>query len=159
MQDPLRRFLSIFDASGGTVVEQQRAAIATIDDYIRQFPPAVRAKLQQIRAAIRAAAPAAEERISYRMPTFRQDGNLVHFAAFKNHIGFFPAGEVMEDALPETARYRTSKGTLHFPLDRPIPTTLIRKIVLYRIEENRSRRQKRRAAPAHPERARGGRTR
>lgn len=76
------------------------------------------------------------------MPTFHLDGNLVHFAAFANHIGFYPAGEVMEDALPESGRYRTSKGTLQFPLDRPIPTALIRKIVLFRIAENRRRRGK-----------------
>jgi uncharacterized protein YdhG (YjbR/CyaY superfamily) len=108
----------------------------TIDDYIAAYPPAIQELLQAIRATIRAAAPEATEAISYAMPTFKLHGNLVHFAAFKNHIGFYPAPSGIENFKDQLASYKTSKGALQFPLDRPIPHALIAEIVRFRVGEN-----------------------
>ena len=107
-----------------------------IDAYIAAFPPDIQASLQAIRATIRAAAPEATEAISYAMPTFKLHGNLVHFAAFKNHIGFYPAPSGIENFKDQLASYKTSKGALQFPLDRPIPHALIAEIVRFRVREN-----------------------
>jgi uncharacterized protein YdhG (YjbR/CyaY superfamily) len=110
----------------------------TTDHYIRSFPPEIRAILTRIRATIRKAAPEAQERMSYRMPAFFQDGALVYFAAFKKHIGFFPP--VRDAALQRPlARYAGPKGNLQFPLDAPIPYALITKIVKTRLKANRAR--------------------
>lgn len=109
---------------------------ATIDEYIAGFPPEVQAILQKIRATIRKAAPQATETINYQMPTFVLHGNLVHFAAFKNHIGFYPTPSGVENFTAELARYQTSKGAIHFPLDQRIPYSLITKIVKFRVKEN-----------------------
>jgi uncharacterized protein YdhG (YjbR/CyaY superfamily) len=108
----------------------------SIDEYIAASPAAVRPILKEIRRLIRSAAPEAEELISYRMPAFRQHGILVYFAAFKNHIGLYPP--VSGDArLQKTlAPYMGPKGNLKFPLDRPIPRALIRRIVLLRVRQN-----------------------
>jgi uncharacterized protein YdhG (YjbR/CyaY superfamily) len=108
----------------------------TIDEYIATFSPEVRAILEEIRRTIGAAAPDAEEAISYRMPTFKQDGVLVHFAAFKNHIGLYPPirGDAgLEEAL---SAYAGEKGNLRFPLDRPIPYDLIERIVKHQVRQN-----------------------
>lgn len=112
-----------------------RAPPKTIDEYIAPFPPDVRAILQEIRATVRKAAPAAEERISYRMPAFRLDRDLIYFAAFKNHIGVFPPVRGDEKLDRQLARYRGPKGNLKFPLDEPIPYGLIRRVVQWRIKE------------------------
>ena len=109
---------------------------ATIDEYIAAFPADVRALLEKVRATIRAEAPEAQEAISYQIPTFKQDGNLVHFAGFKNHIGLYPAPRGTEAFRKELEAYDGGKGTVKFPLDRPIPLDLIRRIVRLRIEEN-----------------------
>ena len=93
--------------------------ISSIDAYIAMFPADVQKKLQAIRAAIKAAAPQATEKISYRMPTFYLDGNLVYFAAFKNHIGFYPIPSGIEAFKEELSRYKTTKGAFQFPLDGP----------------------------------------
>ena len=110
----------------------------TTDHYIRSFPPEIRAILTRIRATIREAAPDATERMSYRMPAFFQDGALVYFAAFKQHIGLFPP--VRAAALQrQLTRYAGPKGNLRFPLDAPIPYALITKVVKARLRENRER--------------------
>jgi len=108
----------------------------SIDEYIALYPPEVKAILQQVRQTIRAVVPEAEEAIAYGIPTFKFHGNLVHFAAYKKHIGFYPAPSGLEAFKTELANYPGSKGTVQFPLDRPIPYDLIRRITLYRMEEN-----------------------
>jgi len=114
----------------------QRPAPATIDDYIAGFPPDVQAVLQEVRAAVRAAAPQAVEAISYRIPAFKQDGVLVYFAAFTGHIGFYPP--VSGDAALEraVAPYAGEKGNLRFPLGEPIPLDLVRRITTLRLAQN-----------------------
>jgi len=107
-----------------------------IDDYIAGFPKDIQAILKKIRTTIRKAAPEAEEAMSYQMPTFKLKGNLVHFAAFKNHIGFYPAPTGIEKFKKELAIYQGGKGTLQFPLDQPIPYDLISKVVKFRVKEN-----------------------
>jgi uncharacterized protein YdhG (YjbR/CyaY superfamily) len=116
----------------------------TIDEYIAGFPPEIRALLQEIRMTIREAAPDAEEAISYQMPTFRLHGNLVHFAAFKNHIGFYPAPTGIDEFREELAAYKGSKGAVQFPLDKPLPLDLIRRIVQFRVQENLAKAQAKR---------------
>ena len=108
----------------------------TIDAYIATFPPAVQIILQKIRAAIKKAAPLSEEAMKYGIPTFVQQGNLVHFAAYNNHIGFYPAPSAKEKFKKELAKYAGGKGTVQFPLDQPIPFDLIRRIVTFRVAEN-----------------------
>ena len=108
----------------------------SIDDYIAGFPAEIQVLLQQMRRTIHEAAPEATEAISYQMPTFKLHGNLVHFAAFKDHIGFFPAPSGIDAFTEEIARYRTGKGTLRFSLTEPLPLDLVRRIVLYRVQEN-----------------------
>ncbi|MBK9714516.1 MAG: DUF1801 domain-containing protein [Kouleothrix sp.] len=111
----------------------------TIDEYIAGFPLDVRAILEKIRETIRAAAPAAQETISYQMPTFTLQGNLVHFAAFKKHIGFYPVPTGIEEFKSELSAYEGGKGSVKFPLDRPIPFDLISRIVTFRVKENLER--------------------
>lgn len=111
----------------------------TIDDYIAGFPPEVQAILQQIRATIHDTAPEATEAISYQMPTFKLRGNLVHFGAFKHHIGFYPTPSGTDHFQAQLAPYKHAKGSIQFPLDEPIPYDLIREIVQYRVGENEAR--------------------
>lgn len=108
----------------------------TIDEYIAGFPKDVQKILEQVRATIQKAAPEAKEAIKYAMPAFTLNGNLVFFAAFKNHIGFYalPSGNVAFKK--ELAAYKTGKGSIQFPIDKPMPLSLITKIVKYRIKEN-----------------------
>lgn len=108
----------------------------TIDEYIAGFPPDIQAILEKIRATIRDAAPDAEEAISYQMPTFRLKGNLVHFAAFKNHIGFYPTPTGTQQFQERLSAYEGGKGSVRFPLDQPIPFDLISEIVKFRVTEN-----------------------
>jgi len=108
----------------------------SIDEYIALYPPEVQAILQQVRQTIHAVVPEAQEAIAYGIPTFKYHGNLVHFAAYKKHIGFYPAPSGLEAFKTELASYPGSKGTVQFPLDQPIPFDLIRRITLYRMEEN-----------------------
>jgi uncharacterized protein YdhG (YjbR/CyaY superfamily) len=108
----------------------------TIDEYIAGFPSDVQAILQRIRATIRKAAPQAEETIKYQMPAFVLHGNLVHFAAFKNHIGFYPVPTGIEAFKKELSAYKGAKGSVQFPLDQPIPYGLISRIVKFRVKEN-----------------------
>jgi uncharacterized protein YdhG (YjbR/CyaY superfamily) len=110
-----------------------------IDEYIAGFPKDVQKILKEMRAAIRKAAPEAEEKISYAIPTFALKGNLVHFAAFKNHIGFYPAPRGIEAFKKELSKYEGGKGTIQFPIDQPLPLALIRKIVKFRVKDNLER--------------------
>jgi uncharacterized protein YdhG (YjbR/CyaY superfamily) len=114
----------------------KQAAPTTIDEYIAGFSPDVQAILQKIRATIRKAAPQAEETINYQIPTFVLNGNLAHFAAFKQHIGFYPTPTGTEKFKKELAAYKSAKGSVQFPLDQPIPYGLISKIVKFRVKEN-----------------------
>jgi uncharacterized protein YdhG (YjbR/CyaY superfamily) len=108
----------------------------SIDAYIAGFPDAVQEILEKVRLTIRKAAPEAEETIKYRMPTFTLSGNLVYFAAFKKHIGFFPVPTGIEAFKKELSAYQCGKGSVQFPLDKPIPYDLIGKIVKFRVKEN-----------------------
>jgi len=117
-------------------MEKGKCTPVTIDEYIDSAPQVVHEKLKAIRAVIKEEAPEAIEKISYQMPTFAQKGNLVHFAAFRNHIGFYPAPSGIEHFTDELARYKTSKGAIQFPLDEEIPLDLIREIVRFRLQEN-----------------------
>jgi uncharacterized protein YdhG (YjbR/CyaY superfamily) len=107
-----------------------------IDEYIFGFPEEVQVILQQVRSAIRKAAPKAEEAISYGIPTFKLNGNLVHFAAYKNHIGFYPASSGIKAFQKEISGFINSKGAVQFPLSRKMPVALITKIVKFRVQEN-----------------------
>ncbi len=109
---------------------------SSIDSYISDFPEETQTKLKKIRDLIHKTAPEAAEKISYGMPTFYLNGNLVHFAAFKNHIGFFPAPNGINEFEKETTRYRTGKGTLQFKNTEEIPYDLIKRIVEFRVSEN-----------------------
>ena len=111
----------------------------TIDEYIAGFPKDVQEILEKIRATIRTAAPGAGETIKYQIPTFTLEGNLVHFGAYKKHIGFYPAPTGIEEFRKELAIYSSSKGAIQFPLDQPIPYDLIGKIVRFRVKENLAR--------------------
>ncbi len=106
------------------------------DAYIAQFPEAVQALLQQVRSTIKAAAPHAEEVISYQMPAFKYHGILVYFAAWKNHIGFYPASSVIHVLKNKLQNYLVSKGTIQFPFNAPLPLDLITEIVKLRVLEN-----------------------
>ena len=108
---------------------------ANIDDYIAGFPRDVQTYLKNIRATIRKAAPGAQEAIKYRMPTFVLHENLVHFAAFKNHIGFYPTPSGIEAFKDELSGYKGAKGSVQFPLDKPMPLHLIEQIVKFRVTE------------------------
>ena len=119
----------------------ESSPLREIDEYIARFPADVQEKLQKLRAIIREAAPGAEEAISYQIPTFRLHGNLVHFAAYKKHIGFYPAASGIEHFKDELSGFKLSRGTVQFPLDRPIPFELVTKIVKFRVQENRERAQ------------------
>lgn len=108
----------------------------TIDEYIIKFPPNVQNILQKIRQLIKDLAPKAKETISYQIPTFKLNGNLVHFAAYKNHIGFYPTPSAIKEFKNELSIYKLGKGTIQFPINQPIPYDLIKKIVKFRINEN-----------------------
>ncbi len=111
----------------------------TIDEYIEAYPNEVQVILERMRQTIRKAAPEAEEVISYRIPTFRLNGNLVHFGAFKNHIGFYPTSSGIDAFKRELSAYKGARGTVQFPLDKPIPYDLVRRIVIFRRKENLER--------------------
>ena len=119
-----------------------RDGYKTIDEYIKTFPEEIQSILKKIRKTIRKAAPGATEAISYQMPTFKLNGNLVHFAAYSNHIGFYPVPSGIDAFKKELAPYIAGKGTLRFPLDRPIPYDLIEKVVIFRAKENLAKKNK-----------------
>ena len=117
----------------------RRLKASDIDSYIAEYPPAVRARLRKMRTTIRRAAPDAREKISYRIPTFALCGNLVHFAAFEHHIGFYPGASSVKKFVRELRAYEFAKGSVQFPHDRPLPLDLIADIVAFRVEENLAR--------------------
>ena len=116
--------------------------IKNVDDYINNFPEDIQEILQKIRTTARKAAPKATEKISYGMPTLHLNGNLVHFAAYKNHIGLYPTPSGIVSFKKELSVYEGAKGSVRFPLDKPIPYTLISKIVKYRVKENENKEGK-----------------
>lgn len=108
----------------------------TVDEYISAFPPATQALLQEIRATIKKTAPKAEEVISYNMPGYKLQGMLVWFAGYKNHIGFYPKPSGLKAFEKELSGYKSSKGAVQFPIDEPLPLSLVSKVVKMRIKEN-----------------------
>jgi uncharacterized protein YdhG (YjbR/CyaY superfamily) len=120
----------------GEFMESNKVGFISIDEYIATFPEEIQKILEELRATIKAAAPEAEEKISYQMPTFALKGNLVHFAVWKNHIGFYPASSGTEAFKHELSIYEGSKGAVKFPIDKPLPLKLISKIVKFRVAEN-----------------------
>lgn len=117
-------------------MEENKNAPKSIDEYILGFPPGIQEILNTLRRVIKESAPEAEERISYQMPTFALHGNLVHFAAYKKHIGFYPAASGVEAFKDRLSQYKSSKGAVQFPIDKPLPYELIREIVKFRVAEN-----------------------
>jgi uncharacterized protein YdhG (YjbR/CyaY superfamily) len=117
-------------------MDSNQKSPVNIDEYIARFPKDVQLILQKIRETIKKAAPDAVEAISYQMPTFKLHGNLVHFAGYKNHIGFYPVPSGIEKFKAELSVYKQGKGSVQYPLDQPIPYDLITRIVKYRVEEN-----------------------
>lgn len=110
--------------------------INTIDAYIAQYPPQLQEKLLSLKNAIEQSAPDAQQKISYQMPTYALHGNLVHFAVQTKHIGFYPGPSGIEAYAHKLKDYKTSKGAVQFPLDKPLPLELIKEIVAFRVAEN-----------------------
>jgi uncharacterized protein YdhG (YjbR/CyaY superfamily) len=117
-------------------MQSDKAAYNSIDEYIMTFPQEVQKILKELREVIKTAAPEAEEKISYQMPTFYLKGNLVHFAAYKRHVGFYPAPSGIEAFKEELSDYESAKGSVRFPIDKTLPLELISKIVKFRVAEN-----------------------
>ena len=120
----------------------ERLKASSIDEYIAQFPKEIKGRLEQMRETIRKAAPEAEEAISYAMPTFKLNGNLVHFAGYKNHIGFYPAPDGIEAFKKEISKYDWAKGSVQFPHDEKLPLALVTKIVKFRVKQNNEKKKK-----------------
>ncbi len=123
--------------------------ITSIDTFIAQYPPAVQKILHQLRKTILQAAPKAEACINYGIPTFKYHGNLVHFSAYEKHIGFYPGSEGIEHFQNEIAAYKSAKGSVQFPLDKPIPYALVKKMTAFRVKQNEAK------APAKKKKAAG----
>jgi len=117
-------------------MEENKDKPQSIDEYILKYPPEIQEILQNIRKVIKASAPDAEEKISYGMPTFTLHGNLVHFAAFKHHIGLYPTPSGIDTFKNELSKYKGAKGSIQFPLEKPMPYELISEIVKFRVAEN-----------------------
>lgn len=120
----------------GVNMAEEKPTYASIDDYIAAFSPEIQEKLLALREVIKKAAPEATEKISYQMPTFAQHGNLVHFAAYKHHIGLYPGANGVAAFIEELSDYKLSKGTIQFPIDQPLPMELVTKIVQFKVDEN-----------------------
>ena len=120
-------------------MEENKITYKSIDEYILQFPLEVQEKLKMLRKVIKESAPDASEKISYQMPTFFLHGNLVHFAAYKKHIGFYPTPSGINAFKDELSEYKSSKGAVQFPLDKSLPYELIREIVKFRVVENKKK--------------------
>ncbi|HEX3048365.1 MAG TPA: DUF1801 domain-containing protein [Bacillota bacterium] len=117
-------------------MEKDKQAFASIDEYIRSFPDHIQTKLVELREIIREQAPQAQEKISWQMPTFFLNGNLVHFAGYAKHIGFYPGASAIETFKSELSKYKHAIGSVQFPLEEPLPVELIKKIIRFRVEEN-----------------------
>jgi uncharacterized protein YdhG (YjbR/CyaY superfamily) len=120
-------------------METKRSSATTIDEYIADFPKDIQDILQKIRRIVQEAAPEAREAIKYQIPTFTLNRNLVHFAAFKNHIGFYPTPSGTAKFRKQLSSYQAAKGSVQFPLDQPIPYELIREIVVFRVKEEQQK--------------------
>ena len=120
-------------------MESNKVSFNSIDEYIATFPEETQNILEDLRATIKAAAPDADERISYQMPTFALEGNLVHFSAWKNHIGFYPTSSGTQAFKKELSIYKGAKGSVKFPIDKPLPLKLISRIVKFRVAENQKK--------------------
>ena len=120
-------------------MKENKSTIQSIDEYILQFPKEVQAILQDLRNVIKESAPEAVEKISYQMPAFALHGNLVYFAANKNHIGFYPTSSGISAFQHKLTDYKSSKGAVQFPKDKPLPYELIREMVKFRVDENRKK--------------------
>ncbi|MNI24569.1 hypothetical protein D3C73_781930 [compost metagenome] len=120
-------------------MENNKITFESMDDYISNFAPEVQEILNTLRKVIKESAPEATEKISYQMPTFVLHGNLVHFAAYQNHIGFYPAPSGIDAFKHELSAYKGAKGSVQFPIDKPLPYELISRIVEFRIAENRQK--------------------
>ena len=117
-------------------MKKQNLKIETVDDYVASLEPGKKKVLQQFRELMKELVPGVTERISYQMPAFEYNGTLVWFAAFKAHFGFFPYSKVIEVFADDLVDYKTSKGTIQFPAEKPLPVGLIKKVVKYRLKEN-----------------------
>lgn len=117
-------------------MDENKITPSSIDEYILRFTPDIQETLEMLRKVIKEAAPDAEEKISYQMPTFVLHGNLVHFAAFKNHIGLYPTPSGIDAFKEELSEFKGAKGSIRFPIDKPLPYELISKIVKCRVTEN-----------------------
>jgi uncharacterized protein YdhG (YjbR/CyaY superfamily) len=131
----VRDFIKNYEMES-TVMEEKKLTFNTIDEYIIQFPAEVQEILKNLRKVIKEEAPESEERMSWQMPTFYLHGNLVHFAAHKKHIGFYPAPSGIEAFKEQLSEYKGAKGSVQFPLNKTIPYELIREIVKFRVAEN-----------------------
>lgn len=118
------------------LMDRNKQAYHSIDEYIQSFPEHTQIKLNQLRLLIKQMAPDAQEKISYQIPTFYLNGNLVHFAAYSHHIGFYPTPTGITHFKNELSKYKNSKGAVQFPIGEPLPTQLIKRIVKFRVEEN-----------------------
>ncbi|MFD2332757.1 iron chaperone [Cohnella sp. GCM10020058] len=125
-------------------MDEKGTSLTSTEAYIAAFPPEIQRLLQDVRETIRSAAPEAKEKISYQMPTFDLHGNLVHFAAFKNHIGFYPGADGIAAFKEELSAYKGAKGSVQFPLDKPLPHELISRITAYRVSQNKARAEAKR---------------
>ena len=136
----------------------KRFSGTTIDEYIGACPAGTRKVLKRMRALVGKAAPGATEKISYGLPTFFLDGNLVHFGGFERHVGFYPGPDTITAFAKELRPYETSKGTVQFPLDEPLPEDLVRRMVEFRVaaqEQKRRGKAKAKRAPKRPTARRG----
>lgn len=131
-----------FDGAAAAAGEPVQEKGSVINEYIAGFAPHIQEKLAEMRRIIREAAPDAKEKLSYKIPTFDLFGNLVHFAGYDRHIGFYPGSKGIEVFRQELSEYKGAKGSVQFPLDQPLPAKLIRKIVLFRADENRKKAEK-----------------
>jgi uncharacterized protein YdhG (YjbR/CyaY superfamily) len=133
-------FGTIAETSGNgemqIMANQSENQYSPVVEYIDAFPEPVRSLLFQMREAIQKSAPEAVEAICYHMPTYKLNGNLVHFAGYKNHIGFYPTPSAIEKFKHALMLYKTSKGAIQFPIDQPLPLELVREIVLFRVKES-----------------------
>lgn len=123
-------------------MEKGKKGFESVDEYIGTFPSGVRKKLSELRKIIRKEVPEAQEKISYQIPTFFLNGNLVHFAAYAKHIGFYPAPGATKAFQKKLAKYRHSKATVRFPLGEPLPAGLIRQMVRFRVAEHTQKRKR-----------------
>ena len=117
-------------------MKSNKVGFISIDEYIATFPAEIQKILEELRATIKASAPVASEKISYQMPAFFQNGGLVSFAAYQHHIGFYPGARVIQVFEGELRNYKTAKGSIQFPIDKPLPLKLISQIVKFRVAEN-----------------------